>query len=289
MDDLLDLGSEDFGSWPRDPKIEEAKKTLLAHFEANPRAVYYEHQLEVILERQFYHWITGKALHELIAEEKIASELMSLTGAVPIRFYHRKSHRGWRRQARQILEIVQAFSNEDFARGLGRHGELMVDAALPRIGFVRLARETRSHEGRTWTKTGHDLDRIYRFEDLTFGAEIKNRLSYMDLDDIKIKIEICRYLRLTPLFVVRMFPKSYFDFIYREGGISLILGHQLYPHGQHSFAHNVRDLLNLPVDSPAEIYDGTLSRLLKGISHFRKRQETFSKLLKAILALPRRN
>lgn len=287
MDDLFDLGSENFGSWPRDAKIEEAKKTLLAYFEANPTAVYYEHQLEVIFERQFYHWITGKALHELIGEEKIASELMNLTGAVPIRFYHRKSHRSWRRQAKQILKIVGAFSNEDFARGLGRHGELMVDAALPRIGFVRLARETRSHDGRTWTKTDHDLDRNYKFEDLTFGAEIKNRLSYMDLEDIKIKIAICRHLRLTPLFVVRMFPKSYFDFVYREGGISLILGHQLYPHGQHSFAHNVSASLNLPVDSPVEIYDDTLKRLLKGIAHFRKRQQTFSKLLTAILALPR--
>jgi hypothetical protein len=287
VDDFLDLGPDDVARWPRDNKIEEAKKTLISFFEANPHGVFYEHQLEILHERQFYHWIIGKALHELVEEEKLASDLLPLAPSVPIRFYRRKSHRGWRRQAKEVLNLVSAFSTEDFSRGLGRHGEQMLDAALPRIGFVRMARDVRTYNGRTWTETGHDLDRIYQYQDLTFSTEIKNRLSYMDLEDIQTKIRICRYLRVTPFFVVRMFPKSYFDHVYREGGITLILGHQLYPHGQHRFALEVKKTLELPVDCPPEIYDSTLQRLLKSIAHFRRRQDTLRRLLTAITRLPR--
>jgi hypothetical protein len=152
----------------------------------------------------------------------------------------------------------------------------MVDAALPRIGFTRLARETRSYGDRSWVETGHDLDRIYRYEDLTFGVEIKNRLSYMDLADIQIKIRICKHLGLIPFFVVRMFPKSYFDFVQKEGGITLILEHQLYPHGQHVFAREVKQKLRLPVDSPPEIFDSTLDRLLRAITRLRRELQALS-------------
>lgn len=285
MDDFFDLGPADVENWPRDTKIGDAKEKLLALFAANSKGVFYEHQLEIILERQFYHWITGKALHELVAEEKLASELLPLSGAVQIRFYHLKSHRGWRRQAKEILKLVAAFSTEDFSRGLGRHGEQMLDAALPRIGFVRLARDVRTYNGRTWVATGHDLDRIYQYEDLVFGTEVKNRLSYMDLEDIQTKIKISKHLGLIPLFIVRMIPKSYFDFVYREGGITLILEHQLYPHGQHRFAREVKEKLQIKVDCPPEIYDATLQRLLRAIAHFRERRATFQRLLRAIANL----
>jgi hypothetical protein len=292
MHDFFDLGNDHVEAWPRDTKVDDAKKELLGFFEANPRTVFYEHQLEVIFERRFYHWITGKALHELAADAKrgrIASDLLTLSGAVPIRFYRHKSHRGWRLQAREILKLVRTFSTEDFSRGLGRHGEQMADAALPRVGFIRLARNTRTYNGRMWTETDHDLDRIYCYEDLVFGAEIKNRLSYMDLEDIRTKIRICRQLRLIPLFIVRMFPKSYFDLVYREGGISLILEYQLYPHGQHALARQVREKLRIPVDCPPEIRDETLQRLLRTIQHLRKRRTLFQQLLTAINTLPRTN
>jgi hypothetical protein len=87
VDDFFDLGPGDVGQWPRDRKIDEAKEKLLALFDAEPNEVFYEHQLEILFERQYFHWITGKALHELADDRKIASELMTLAGAVSIRFY----------------------------------------------------------------------------------------------------------------------------------------------------------------------------------------------------------
>jgi hypothetical protein len=271
MGSFYDFEPEENVAAVRDSKIDEAKKVLLGFFEQHSKEIFYEHQIEVIFEKTFFHWITGKALHELDAEQKIASELVPLVGEVKIRLYRRKSHVNWRRQAKEILQLVRAFSNEDFARGLGHHGEQMFDAALPRAGFLPLGRNVKSVDGRNWEESGHDLDRLFVREGVRYGVEIKNRLSYMDFSDIQTKTRMCQFFGIVPLFIVRMFPKSYFDYIYEQGGVSLIFEHQLYPHGQHQFAREVKQKLRIPVDCPASIYEGTLTRLLKAIAA-RKRQ-----------------
>ena len=253
-----------------DPKVDEAKKSLLRFFEQHPQEIFYEHQLEILFEKTYFHWIVGKALRELAEEGKVETEIMSLSGQVNIRFYRRRSHRNWRRQAERIMGLVRAFSTEDFARGLGRHGEQMYDAALPSAGFVPKGRNVRCLGARLWTQTDHDLDRIFERDGVVYGTEIKNRLSYMDLDEIKTKMKMCAELGIVPLFIVRMIPKSYFNYVFENGGITLITGYQLYPHGQHRFAEEVKAVLGLPVDCPPAIYEGTLQRLLKAHNRVRE-------------------
>ena len=111
----------------------------------------------------------------------------------------------------------------------------------------------------------------------------------MDLADIQTKIDICRHLHITPFFVVRMLPKSYVNFVYQQGGIVLLLEHQLYPHGQHRLAKEVKDKLLLKVECPEEIYDSTLQRLKRALSTFRARRSSFQRLLRAIAQLHRPN
>jgi hypothetical protein len=51
---------------PRDVKIDEAKSFLLQELLAKKSdEVFYQRQIEVRFERQFFHWITAKALNEL--------------------------------------------------------------------------------------------------------------------------------------------------------------------------------------------------------------------------------
>ncbi len=58
---------------PRDSKIDEVKDLLMAnYFPIDGTEVYYGRQLEILLERDFFHWITKKALNELVLESKIA-------------------------------------------------------------------------------------------------------------------------------------------------------------------------------------------------------------------------
>ena len=48
---------------PRDRKVDEAKAELLVrYFPDGGHAVYYGRQLEIALEREFFHWITKKGV-----------------------------------------------------------------------------------------------------------------------------------------------------------------------------------------------------------------------------------
>ncbi len=55
---------------PRDTKIDEAKEELRSFFSDRSKEVFYERQLQVIFEKQFFHWITVDALRELVAEDQ---------------------------------------------------------------------------------------------------------------------------------------------------------------------------------------------------------------------------
>jgi hypothetical protein len=113
-----------------------------------------------------------------------------------------------------------------------------------------------------WTETGHDLDRVFERDSIAYGTEIKNTLSYIDRDEMEIKVRMCKHLGLRPLFIVRYAPKSYVNFVREEGGFTLIFKYQLYPFGQKAFADEVQARLKLPTDSPARIEEGTVKRLL---------------------------
>jgi hypothetical protein len=50
---------------PRDPKVDQAIERLHTFFDANPQRLFYSTQIETSLEREFFHWITGRALLEM--------------------------------------------------------------------------------------------------------------------------------------------------------------------------------------------------------------------------------
>jgi len=267
-DEIVDV--EDDGEPPatagpprrRDPVLDLAKQEFRTFFATNSSSTFYERQLQVKWESRFFHWITARALNELAREGHIAAENQLLPGIGVIRFFRSREHRYWKRQAAEILELVREFSHSDFTRALGQHGEGMFDAALPRGGFMPRGNNVRSYGGRTWTATGHDLDRVFEADGIAYGVEIKNTLSYIPFNELSLKAKICQFLGLRPLFIVRASPKHYIEFIRRIGGFTLVFGFQLYPFGSQQLAHRVRDRLSLPVDTPSRIADGTIQRLV---------------------------
>lgn len=251
--------------WPRDAKVDEAREVLVQWFEERQDQVFYGRQLAVLLEKRFYHWITTKAVNELAAEGQIRSTTLPLAveeGAEQIRFYWSPKLRYWRRQALRMRALVQEFSRPTLTRALGLHAEVLFDAAFARAGFLPTGQDVRSYAGREWTKTSHDLDRLYERDGVVYGAEIKNALGYIDREELAIKLEMCRVLDVRPLFIMRMAAKSYVEEIRRAGGFALLFGWQLYPFGHEDLAKRVRAGLQLPVDSPRAIADGTVKRFL---------------------------
>lgn len=243
-----------------DPALPSAKQFLLdAYFSKGTRRVYYQRQLQVLAENEFFHWITAFALADLVADGLIATATQPFRGG-QIRYYWPKGYRDNNRATKSVRDLVGLMAEPAFAIGVGRHGETMVDAALPRIGMRPLARNVRAFEGREWTETGHDLDRVFELEGIRYGVEVKNQLQYIERAEFLIKLEMCRHLGLRPLFVMRMLPRSYMNDVFERGGYVMIMKYQLYPHGSEHLAKRVRDGLGLPVDAPPAIFDGTLTR-----------------------------
>jgi len=245
-----------------DPAVAAVSIKLLELFNAKPEEVYYETQLAVIFEKDFFHWVTSRALKELRLANQLGSEIQPLVEPTQIRFYFHRRNRYWRRRASEIKKLVATFSQPAFARSLGLQGEAMVDAGFPRVGFMPKAANVQEWGNARWIETGHDLDRVFERDGLVYGVEIKNKLGYIDQKEFRVKLAMCQHLNLIPLFVARFMPRTYMNDVVAAGGFSLLMKYQFYPFAHRAFARTIRESLGLPVDCPDRLLDGTLHRFL---------------------------
>ncbi len=242
-----------------DPAVQKLEPQLLQLFEADPERVFFETQLAIRFEDTFFHWVTVRALKDL---RDSGSELQQLGPETHLRFYFNRRNRYWKRKASEVKKLVLLYSDPAFTPVLGAQGELLIDAALPRFGFMPVADAVREWQGVKWDQTGHNLDRIFAKDGVYYGVEIKNRLGYIDRNEFLSKLAMCAMLRLTPLFVARMMPRTYINDGRKLGGYSMIMKYQFYPVSHRDLAIRVRNELDLPVDCPRRIQDSTLQRFL---------------------------
>lgn len=119
------------------------------------------------------------------------------------------------------------------------------------------------YSGKKWTKTDHDLDFIIVRDNVAYGTEVKNRWDYIERDELEVKMEMCSFLGVRPLFIMRSSPKSYNWDIIKAGGYAMIFETQIYPFGQKGLVKKMREGLQLPVDCPRRIPDGIIDRFLR--------------------------
>src|SRR5260370_2906269 len=152
---MHDYEYEELESRPRDPAIDTALERLRTFFSESPHRLFYSTQIETSLEREFFHWITGKALLEL-AETRQIQRAQIVVQQKTINFYAHLQHRYWRRELREITGLLARIFDPEFTHAVGRHGELMFDAALGRYGFRAEAKNTKTWKGKTWLETNHN-------------------------------------------------------------------------------------------------------------------------------------
>lgn len=208
---------------PPDPVEGEAVEELRAFFEAN-REVFSSRQIQVLFEKKYFHWITLRALKILADEGTIRSEQRNLSYGAPIGFVWHKTNRYNRREIKEILSLVERYSDHEFTAALGNTGELLVSDGFGRFGFVQRGREAKSFQGREWTRTEHNLDFLFERDGRVYGVEVKNTLPYIDDKELRIKLEICDHLQVRPLFVVRAMPRIWIQEVVRQGGFCWCLG-----------------------------------------------------------------
>ena len=256
-DDFVDESDDDR---PRDAMVDVAIDRLRKLFQEYPRRLFYSTQIETMLERELFHWITSRALLELSQAREVQREAILVAGQ-NINFYAHKGHRYLRREAAAMVSVLERIHHPDFKHAIGRQGELMFDAALGRQGFRAIAMNARAWQGHEWTITKHNLDRIIERDGLVYGVEIKNTQNYIRSDELQIKLQLCAYLQLIPLLIMRQAAKSYMHDIWRAGGFGLLFEEQLYPLGHDRLLSDVRATLGLKVQCPINIKQGDMQRL----------------------------
>jgi hypothetical protein len=240
-----------------------AVKDLRAFFntEENKSKVFYSRQLEVIFEQKYYHWITNRSIRELIDSGEILSEQYNLNNAGTVNLLWLKSFRYYKRAAKEVVDIIDEYSNPNLSADIGLRGEMLVLEGFAMNGFQLREREANSFNGMKWQKSEHNIDFIFSKDGIDYGIEVKNMLGYMDYKELEIKIEMCDTLSLKPVFAVRMFPKTWINEIKEYGGFSLIMRYQFYPLSYKNLAEKIRRNLNLPVETPRRLEQGTMERI----------------------------
>jgi len=263
MEEYSDLYEpEDGDDFASDAVEQEARDHLRRFFDQNRDKVFFSRQIEVQNEKLYFHWITNRAIHDLEAEGIIKSEVQKLPRAGSIKLVWHRGFRYYKKAAKRIIGIVDEYANPNISENIGLHGEIMVLEAFARFQFLTHGRAMNRFRDRIWMESAHNLDFVFERDGVAYGVEVKNTLGYMDHNEFVLKIRMCEHLNLRPLFVVRMFPKSWTYELIRAGGFALILEYQLYPWTHRELARRISAELGLPIDAPRAIKDGTIQRFL---------------------------
>jgi hypothetical protein len=91
--DDLDYIAPDFreNEKPRDPRLDQAIERLRAFFNENPQHLFYSTQIETSFERDFFHWITGRALLEM-GNAKEITRMSEIIQGQAVNFYANRRH-----------------------------------------------------------------------------------------------------------------------------------------------------------------------------------------------------
>lgn len=247
---------------PRDPEIDKEKESVLGVFEDKTR-VMYNRQVEVLLERRFFHWITNKALRELVDEGKLSAHVYSIERELHVKCMFNPKHRYYKRQARELVDIIRKYSNPLVTDACGKQAENIFLNGLAVRRFLPVGRDINEYRGKKWVKTNENLEYIVERDDVAYGCEVKNRLDYIERDELESKLEMCRFLGVRPLFIMRHSPKSYNKLIIDEGGYAMIFITQIYPPGFQGLVREIEEKTGLPVICSSRVPDTIMDRFEK--------------------------
>jgi len=266
MNDFDDFYYDGFEppEYERDKKIDEAKSLLLEFFKTNNRQVFYVKQLEVMFEKKIFHWITSRALRELVDEGYLATVEMPLSvEGTRVKFLFDKKNRYYKRQIKKSIGVIREYSDHAIAIACGEQADVLFFNALVSRGFVSHGEDVNEYKDRKWEATNHNLDFIIEKDSVVYGCEVKNTFAYIEREEFSMKLRICDYLGIKPLFIMRGSPKTYNFEIIKRGGYVVIFEKQIYPLGQEKLVKRITEVLGMPVDCPRRIPDGMIERFIR--------------------------
>lgn len=238
----------------------QAQKEIRELYEKDMESVYYIRQIQVKFEKKYFHWITNNAIVGLYKMGYLKEVRIPKKSGTSTRFFIHKKNRYAKRTINRIEKIIEEYSQDKITRSCGHRAEDLFCSALALRGFMPKAKKVKEYNGKKWEETGHDLDFVFSRDGVAYGCEIKNTLGYIDKDELEIKLKMCAYLGIKPLFIMRYSPKTYNKLIIEHGGFSLIFETQIYELSQEELVEKIKDNLGLKVICSKAIPDGIIDR-----------------------------
>jgi hypothetical protein len=241
----------------------DAQKEIRELYEKDREGVYYIRQLQVKFEKRYFHWVTNNAIMGLHKIGYLKDFRIEREKGTSTRYFMHRSNRYPIRQVRKLEAVVEEYSQDHITRSCGYRAEDLFCKALALRGFMPVAQKVKEFNGKKWTKTGHDLDFVFRRDSVDYGCEIKNTLGYVDKDELDAKLQMCSYFGVKPLFIMRYSPKTYNNIIFKQGGFALLFETQIYELSQEELVRRIREVTGLPVICSKGIPDGIIDRFEK--------------------------
>ncbi len=266
FDDYEYLAHEGERQSEPDPYFIRAKKDIAELYENDKESVYYMRQLQVKYERKYYHWITRTAVTRLEKEGYLKQINVSQdAGGNPLKFHFFVHHRNRypKRNINALARLVGEYSQDHIMLGCGNRAEILFAEGLASRRFVPIRKKVAEYNGKKWVKSKHDLDYIFSKDNIDYGCEIKNTLGYIEKEELEVKLEMCGFFNVRPLFIMRYSPKTYNDMIINANGFALLFKAQIYEISQRDLVERIRRELGYEVDCPKAIPSGIIDRFEK--------------------------
>jgi hypothetical protein len=251
-------GPEDEFHHPQTPIDQSAADLFKNHFfnvRGDPiKTPYFLKQLQVLYEPDYFPWVVSNALRLLESQEIIKSftgqslkEMAKLKHLSRIRFFVNSmtanndvEFERLKTRAYNICKVVNQYSHPEITSYVGRHLQTLVWYELRAQGFKIVSKDTNEYNGKKWTASGRDLDFIAEHNSgkLVIGVEVKNTLDIIRTEELNDKLEMCKFLGITPVFAVR-WNKPYIETIRKRGGYSWIFKTQIYPKPYHDLVKRI--------------------------------------------------
>jgi len=260
-----------------DPEIHKAKESLRPFFVDNYgrplRKPYYVTQIQTLLENRHFPWIVYQAISRLVDEDFLSKVVVKTKYHERVVFFFNKAldTQNYRptmeKHIKSICKLIDKYSNPTVSKALGMQLEGLVKAELRAQGFKIVGTHTAEYKNMKWAATSHNLDFIaeHKSGKLNIGVEVKNTLPIIEREELNIKLEICKYLELRPVFAVRWI-KPYTELIRKNSGFSWVFKTQIYPPGFEQFTKTIYKRLGLPVNVRTDLPEKSVKLFEKWVN-----------------------
>jgi len=223
----------------------------------------YVAQLQVLLEDKAFYWYVSDALRRL-AEQGVLAKLEQITKyASSLLFYYPaeiavdgSSVARVKQHVYSLAQLVNRYSSPTVTHAVGMQLEGLVKYELKAQGFKIVGTNSRSYKTREWTKTGDNLDFVAEHTSSSFaiGVEVKNTLGVLDRREVEVKIDICKYLGILPVFAVRWIGPHH-KLVVDNGGYPWVFKTQIYPPGFEKLVKQIFKRLSLNWNEAKKNFD----------------------------------